>query len=135
MLTRWRIPAGLFVIAHGIAHLMATSVYWRLTESPDLPYTTLILGGQLDLGETGVQLFGAVWLLAGLFTAAGGAALMARLPRARLILLAAALFSLAICLLVYDRAQVGIVINLAILLAVAVAQRWPARSQQIAGAH
>jgi hypothetical protein len=92
-------------------------------------------GDQIDLGETGVQGFGAVWLLAGLFMAAGGAALIARLPRARLILLAAGLFSLAICLLVYDRAQVGIAINLVILLAVAVAQRWPARSQQIAGAH
>lgn len=105
------------IILHGLAHLMATSVYWRLTESPDLVYDTAVLGGRVDLGENGIWLYGLLWLAAGLGTALAGIALFTRAPWARPLLLAVTVFSLALCVLVIEAAKVGILINLAILAA------------------
>jgi hypothetical protein len=106
-----------FIILHGLAHLMATSVYWQLTESPDLVYDTAVLGGRVDLGENGIWLYGLLWLIAGLGTALAGIALFTRAAWAKPLLLAVTVFSLALCVLVIEAAKVGILINLAILAA------------------
>lgn len=107
--------AAVFIILHGIAHLMATSVYWKLNESPDLPYTTAILGGRIDLGETGIAFFGLLWLVAGLGTALAGVALLLHPAGARGLLLGITLFSLTLCMMVLEAARVGLLINLGIL--------------------
>jgi len=135
MLKIARFPLGFFIFAHGIAHFLATSVYWKLNTAKDLPYTTQILAGQLDLGSVGIWLFGLVWLLVGSGTAAVGAALLVTSRWSKPMLLVATLFSLIICALVYDRAQVGLVIDVAILLALAVTTVLPSRATTIAQAH
>ena len=89
-----------FIVLHGLAHLMATSVYWQLSESPDLVYDTAVLGGRVDLGESGIWVFGLLWLVAGVGTALAGIALFTRAPWAKSLLLAVTVFSLALCVLV-----------------------------------
>lgn len=117
---------GIFIILHGIAHLMATSVYWKLNESPDLPYDTTILGSRIDLGEAGIALYGVLWLIAGLVTALSGVGLLVRWSWARQLLIGVTLFSLAICLLVFEAAKIGIAINIGILSTLLFASRMSA---------
>jgi hypothetical protein len=104
-----------FIILHGMAHLIATSVYWQLTESPELVYGTTVLGGRVDLGETGIWLYGLLWLVAGLGTAFAGIVLFTRAPWAKPLLLMITVFSLALCVLVFEAAKIGFFINIAIL--------------------
>jgi len=119
MLQFLRKPIGVFVVLHGVAHLLATSVYWKLNESEDLVYDTAILGGRLDLGETGIWIFGLIWLIAGLLTAVAGVGVLRQSAWARPLLLGVTLFSLAICLLVVESARIGVLVNLAILALIA----------------
>ena len=119
MLQFLRKPIGVFVVLHGVAHLLATSVYWKLNESEELVYQTTILGGRLDLGETGIWIFGLIWLIAGLLTAVAGVGVLRQSAWARPLLLGVTLFSLAICLLVVESARIGVLVNLAILALIA----------------
>ncbi len=114
-----RKPIGVFVVLHGVAHLLATSVYWKLNESEELVYQTTILGGRLDLGETGIWIFGLIWLIAGLLTAVAGVGILRQSSWARPLLLGVTLFSLAICLLVVESARIGVLVNIAILALIA----------------
>lgn len=132
MIQLLRKPTGVFIVLHGMAHLLATSVYWKLNESEDLVYNTTILGGRLDLGETGIWIFGLVWLLVGLLTAVAGMGILRQSAWTRPLLLGITLFSLAICLLVLESARIGVIINVAIL--VVMAARWNTASLQPASA-
>ncbi|HVO72321.1 MAG TPA: hypothetical protein VMT24_19870 [Aggregatilineaceae bacterium] len=125
-----RLPAAFFLVAHGMAHLMATSVYWKLKESPDLVYQTTVLSGRLDLGETGIWIYGLLWLVTGIGTAVAGVGLGLNTRWARPLLLAATLLSLALCALVLDRAIVGAVIDVVILVGLL---RQPMPAAQTAG--
>lgn len=129
-----RIPAGLFLIGHGIAHFMATSVYWKLSESEEFVYDTAVLGGRLDLGETGIWIYGLLWAIAGIGTIAAGAGLLRHARRTATLLLWITLFSLALCVLVAEAAIIGIAINVAILVILAVLPRLPFRPAQTAHA-
>lgn len=106
---------AVFIMLHGLAHLMATSVYWKLAESPELPYSTSILSGQIDLGETGIRIFGLLWLLVGLLMLMAGISLLRHAGWARRALLSITLISLLLCLLIFEMARIGILINLGIL--------------------
>ena len=134
MLKVVRVALGFFLIAHGSAHFMATSVYWKLFDSEKLPYSTKILDGHLDLGETGVALFGLVWLLAGMGMVAAGLGVVVKVRQAVSWLLAASVFSLVICILVPDKSMVGIAIDLMVLGVLLVGSRLPIRTFRAAEA-
>ena len=134
MLKALRIALGIFLIAHGCAHFMATSVYWKLFDLEKLPYSTEILDGRVDLGETGIVIYGLVWLLAGAGMAAAGVKVVVKARRAVSWLLAATVFSLVVCILVPDKSMVGIVINLMILGVLLVGFRLPIRTFRAAEA-
>ncbi len=61
-------------VLHGLIHLMGLVAYWPLGTVAELPYKTTVLGGQWDLGRTGMRLFGVLWLIAavGFLLAAAG---------------------------------------------------------------
>ena len=128
MLKVFRIALGAFLIAHGVAHFVATSVYWKLFDSAKLPYTTEVLAGRLDLGETGIAIFGLLWLLAGTGMAFTGTGVMVKARRAVSWLLAATVFSLVLCIFAPDKASVGIVIDLMILGVLFAGLRLPFRA-------
>lgn len=54
---------ALLALMHGIAHLPGFFVPWRFLNSPEMPFRTTVLGGRLDLGETGIQAYGLLYLL------------------------------------------------------------------------
>ena len=50
------------LVAHGVAHLVGFAVPWKLVSTAEVPYRTTILGGMIDIGDTGARALGVVWL-------------------------------------------------------------------------
>ena len=108
-----------FLAAHGIAHLLGFLSAWRLGEFPDVPYSTWILNGAVDVGDAGIRLVGLLWLVAA--AAFVGAAALALRPAAvaRRAIATAAAGSLVVCTLGLPAAVVGVVIDIVLLGALA----------------
>ena len=69
-----RIALAVFLALHGFAHFVGFAGSFGLAES--IPYRTTVLGGTVDLGDTGIRAFGVLWLLAaGTFLVASAAAM------------------------------------------------------------
>ena len=51
------------LIVHGLIHLMGTAVYVGHIQVKGLAYKTTLLSGGWDLGDGGIRVFGALWLL------------------------------------------------------------------------
>ena len=54
---------ALFLIAHGLVHLLWFVVPWQITEVDGLPYSTTIFGGRFDLGTGGIRFYGLLWIV------------------------------------------------------------------------
>lgn len=110
-----RIALAVFMVLHGIAHLVGFAVSWRLLESDEVPFKTTLWFGQLDVGPTGIRLVGLLWLaLAVAFlTASGGGVL----SRSWWMALASgtALSSLALSMISLPEARIGILANVFVL--------------------
>ena len=106
--------AGLII--HGLIHLMGTAVYMRFAQIQGLPYKTNLLNGRWEVGETGIYLFGALWVLPAVGFLATATALAAGWAWWRSLLLASALVSLVLTGLDWRVAFVGATVNIAILV-------------------
>lgn len=122
-----RTVLGLLFLVHGIAHLPGFVVPWRLASPAEMPYKTTVLGGVLDLGPVGIRLVGILWLLAALgFIIAGTAALQGR-PGWPGLARAVTLFSLALAVLGWPDARIGLGVDIVILALLLIGARsgWP----------
>jgi hypothetical protein len=120
-MSRWvRVGASGVLGLHGLVHLMGTFAYLRLVEVAGLPYKTTVLGGALDLGATGTAAFAVGWGVAALGFAAAAVGLIARRRWWSPLLLWTTLFSLGLTGLDWGVAATGVVVNLAVLLALLV---------------
>ena len=118
----WAIAA--LLAAHGFAHLVGFVGGFALAPAK-VPHATTLLGGRLDVGEAGIRAVGALWLAAALafFVMATATAMRAAWwPRATAIV---ALASLALCLTALPESKVGVIVNVAIVVLVAVVVRGP----------
>ena len=110
------ILAGLMTL-HGIAHLVGFAGAWQLAPAKEIPSKTTVLGGHLQLGDTGIRVMGVLWLFAAVefVVAAGGAVFNVRWwTNAALIVTAV---SLAMTIIEWPEARFGFVVNVAILAA------------------
>lgn len=121
-----RIAAGIFLILHGLVHLLGWVAYWPLADLAELPYKTALLGGAWDLGAGGMRVISVLWLVAALAFVIGGWGLIARHGWTAQMLVSAALLSLAMTALDWKVAFVGAILDALILLAIAIAPRIPA---------
>ena len=112
------VALGMLLIAHGLVHLMGTTVYMKLGTIEGLPYKTTLLGGRWDLGERGMRLFGALWVLPALGFVLGGAALLVGQAMWVPIVVVTTLLSLVMTVLDFRAAFVGAILNVAILATV-----------------
>ncbi|MCL4562303.1 MAG: hypothetical protein M1281_17035 [Chloroflexi bacterium] len=102
---------------HGLIHLMGLVAYWPLGKIASLPYKTVLLGGRLEVGASGMRFFSLLWLLAALgFVAAAVLLALGRDLWAPLMLVAV-LLSLALCILDWQAAFRGAWIDAAFLVA------------------
>lgn len=118
-----RILLALLLLGHGVAHLPGFLVAWRLRAFPELPYHTTVLGGALDVGGGGMRVLGGVWLLLSVLLVLSAVGVVLRwggtLTAIPWILAA----SLALCVLGWPEARLGILANLVLLGLVLVSAR------------
>jgi hypothetical protein len=110
-----RFLAGVFLILHGLVHLLWFVVPWRITTVNGLPYSTSVLAGRIEVGAAGVRIVGLLWLAAVVPWVAAGLGLMALAPWWQALAVGAALFSSVLCVLGLPEAKWGVLIDLIIL--------------------
>ena len=116
---RWtKILAAVLLVAHGLIHLIGTTVYLRLAEIEGFAYKTTLLGGRWDLGAAGIGIFGALWAVAtvGFIVAAIG--MLTNSSWWQPALIAVTVYSLILTALDSSLAFAGIGLNIVILIAV-----------------
>lgn len=111
-----RIALAIFLALHGFAHFVGFAASFGLAES--IPYRTTVLGGTLDLGDTGIRAVGVLWLLAGGAFLVASAAAMTNQEWWLKALLAAATGSLVLSLITLPEARIGVLLDVLILATV-----------------
>lgn len=111
-----RIALAVFLLAHGIAHIVGFIRAWA-------PTRTTIVGDRIDLGAGWIKLVGILWLFGALaFTVAAAATLVnAAWWPAFTVGLAAS--SLTLCMLQLPDTKFGVVMNLVLIASVIGAHR------------
>ena len=112
------VAGALFLMVHGLIHLMGTVAYLKLGRIENLPYKTTLLGGSWDIGDRGMRLFGALWVLPAVGFVLGGLALLAGWPWWQPLLTAVAVVSLTLTVLDWSSAWAGAVLNVVVLAVV-----------------
>lgn len=113
---------ALALTIHGLIHLLGIGVYFELVEMADLPYKTTLLGG-VDVGDTGIRIFGALNGVAAAGFVASAVGLVTEWSNWQSLLLAVTLFSLVLTTLDWTVAYMGVLANLAILAVLFVESR------------
>jgi len=113
-----QIITAIILVIHGLIHLMGPAVYMKLTEIEGFSYKTTLLGGQWNLGENGIRIFGAMWILPAVGFIAVAVGLLGGWEWWLPALVAVTLFSLVLTVLDWKIAYAGILVNVVILTAV-----------------
>src|SRR5690349_17519524 len=104
---------------HGIAHLVGFVGSWNLgPPAPAVPYKTTVLAGHVDLGDVGIRVVGVLWLAAAIafvVTAVGAAMNVEWWMRMALVV---TLGSLALTVLEWPLARIGLYVDVALLGAI-----------------
>ena len=108
--------ASLIVLVHGLIHLMGTATYLKLATINELPYKTALLDGRWEIGDSGIRVFGVVWLIATVIFAVAAYGLAAKQDWWQAVMLIAGALSLVITVLDYKVAYAGIVVNIVIIV-------------------
>jgi predicted cation transporter len=120
-----RIAAALLAL-HGLVHLIGFVVPWRVAQVEGFAYRTTAFDGAIELGEAGALVIGLAWLAIAVgFVIAAVGVWQARawaIPLTGVLAVA----SLAVCVMGLPETVAGIVLDVAILGAVA----WTARAHR-----
>jgi hypothetical protein len=111
-----RYAVALVLAAHGIAHLPGFAVAWRLMSSPELPYSTLLLMGRVDVGDAGMRVVGMLWLVLAAAFIALGVTLWIRPALPATTTLAVTAASLALSVAQWPAARIGVAVNALLLV-------------------
>ena len=110
---------SIVILLHGLAHLPGFLVSWRLMHPADLPYTTMILGNSINVGDAGIRFVGVLWLIVGLGCVAAGIAGIRGMPGWHLLALSAVTLSSFLCIVGWPAARIGLAVDLTLLAIVA----------------
>jgi hypothetical protein len=118
-----RIVLEILMVLHGVAHVPGFVGSWRLATLEGVPYHTTLLGGHLDVGDGGMRVVGAVWLLTALAFGATAAGALGNRSWWVSLALGAVVMSAALSILEWPIARAGLLVNLVILGIVAAGSR------------
>jgi hypothetical protein len=113
-----RVLTSIFFILHGLVHLLWLGSYWKLMEVDGIPYTTRVLAGRINVGDTGIRIVGILWAIATLAWVIAGLGLVFTASWWQAMTIGAALFSSVMCVLGLPVAKFGLLINIATLTVV-----------------
>jgi hypothetical protein len=115
---------ALLLAGHGVAHLVGFVVPWRIARLEEMPYGTTLLGGRVDVGDSGIRLVGVLWLLGALAFWGSAAALLLMVPWWGWLTMGVSVFSLVLCVFGWPQAKIGVPVNLLVLTVVVVDFIW-----------
>jgi len=107
--------AAIFLILHGLIHLIGFLVPWGFMKIDSFTYKTTILAGKVDLGLTGIRIVGLLWIAGVIGFVIAGIGLWMVTPWWFTFLVTVTLYSLVLCILGWPDSQFGVYINLIIL--------------------
>jgi len=116
-MTAMRYAIAAILLAHGIAHLPGFAVPWRLLSSPEIPYTTRILGGRWEVGAIGIRVVGIGWLTLSAMFIIAGVGYARGLAWSVPLIMSVAFASLILSVLNWPLARIGVFINIVLLIA------------------
>jgi hypothetical protein len=100
---------------HGVAHLAGFAVAFKLLISDEVPYRTQVLGGTVEVGDTGIRVVGVAWLLMAIAFAIAATGVGTRaswaLPCSQMIVAA----STAMCVIGWPDSRWGLLANVLIV--------------------
>jgi hypothetical protein len=99
-----------------VAHLVGFAVPWRLVKSEDMPYSTRILAGRVDLGHGGIRVYAVAWLLLAVGFVAAALGVATGGPWGVPLAAGLALASLGFSVLSWPASRVGVYVNAVILI-------------------
>ena len=102
------------LVIHAIAHLPGFLVGWDIAKFADLPYRTTIIGG-LDVGATGMRVFGSLWLLLSIAFLVIAAGALMRVDSWPVVAFATAALSLLLCFAELPVTRFGVVANAVVI--------------------
>jgi hypothetical protein len=111
----FRVVIGIFLILHGLVHLIGFVVPWQLVTTVEFPYSTMILADKVDVGATGIRLIGLLWLLAAIGYVIAGIGLFTSVPWWMGLTLWVTVFSLVLCITGWPGSQFGVYIDVILL--------------------
>jgi len=117
----WRIAFAVFLFLHGFAHQVGFLASWQVREFRDAPLDTTVLSRRLDVGIAGMRALGIGWLLTGLAFELAAVAVWREWEGWPSYTAALAAVSLGLSALAWPKAWIGVFLNLAILVGLAVA--------------
>jgi hypothetical protein len=120
----WRVFFAIILVLHGLVHIMGLVSYLKLGEVQGIPYKTTVLDGRLNLGETGVGIYGVLWAVAALGFVLAATGLLLNSSWWLPLLTASTVFSLVLTAMDLNVALAGVVVNVAILVFVWVAPKF-----------
>jgi hypothetical protein len=106
---------AIFLILHGLVHLLWFVVPWRIMEVDGLPYSTTIIGGRIDVGQGGIRFVGLLWILGAIAFVIAGIGLLFSAPWWWTATLLAAIYSLFLSVLGWPDSKYGALIDVLIL--------------------
>jgi hypothetical protein len=110
-----RVAFALFLFIHGFAHLVGFVVPWRIAALDQMPYRTTVLAGAINIGDVGIRVVGIIWLGLALTFVGGSFGFVTRQPWALRLTMWTAGISLAMCLIGWPDARIGVFVNLIII--------------------
>ncbi len=117
---------AVIVMVHGLIHLMGTAVYARHAQIKGLTYKTALLNGRWDLGEEGIRIFSALWVLPAIGFVAAALALLAGWVWWKPVLVGVTLLSLVLTALDWSNAFMGPLLTSQFWLSFYSGRAWPA---------
>ncbi|HPV42992.1 MAG TPA: ABC transporter permease [Spirochaetota bacterium] len=111
-----RIIVGIYLIIHGLCHLVGFVVPWKIATLKEEPYKTTLLAGAVDIGDAGIRAVGILWLLAAAGFAAGAVGVFGQWVWWRPLTMGLSIVSLVLCVLGLPGAKIGILANAIIIM-------------------
>jgi hypothetical protein len=111
-----KIIFAVFLMLHGFAHSVGFIVFWRISEFEGIDYKTTILNGSADIADTGIRIFGIIWLLLTLVYIFNGIAVIMDLPLWESLTMYVSAASLVFCITGWPDSKIGVIVNILILI-------------------